>query len=278
MDFHEIFKDIIKKRDVSSKLNAPRETVVIPLKDLRTTLESKTSSFEEELELLKKTLSKKPLVVNSGWKRDGEPMMIKITYYQFRGEFELKIILTWSEISESSVLLNDSITYEILNKILGLTQPQSETLIENILSDLRLEWIKDFKLSPTRHDDGGRDFTASILIKENKKEIGFSGFGKMVPAIGQLKHLKSEMGPGAMRDFIGAMKTSKKNYGIVISSRGFTEKALEEAQKSGYKIFCHDSYFLANLMVANGIGMKNVKIKSGKTVDEEWWNEIHLST
>lgn len=278
MQQKKLFEEIVKEALRSKKLDSGTNTVTMSAKEVVKILEKRNEpDYEEIVEYLKKLLLKKSMVINSGRNTDtGDPIKISASYLQFRGDFIFKIIPTWDEIVVFASMLNESIDDEIYYRIKSLTQPQSEVLIEEIFSNPKLDWVKDFKLSETRHDDGGRDFTASLLIKENKREIGFSGYGKMIPCIGQLKHLKDEMGPGDMRDFIGTMRNSRMNYGIIISTNGFTPKSLEAAKVSGYTIFCYDAHHVANFMIENEIGIKNIRIRTGKISDEEWWNEIQL--
>ena len=234
-------------------------------------------SYETLITNLQNDSKNEPLVINSGWKSDlKEAIMLAIKYHQFREEFEIISLPTWSEIDEFTELLNKNLHTEVVDRILNLTQPQSVTLINNILSYDKLDWIKNFKLSPKAHDDEGRDFSATITIKRDKSEIALDGYGKMFDCIGQLKHLQDEMGPGDMRDFVGAMKNAKKKVGFVISTNGFTSRSMDAARSSKFQIICHDVNFLATLIVQYGIGLKTTKIKNGKIFDEDWWNEIRI--
>lgn len=271
-------KKLLTDKDLEQKLREHGPKTAISLEEIRRLGKIfNSSNYESLIEKLQKQSHQDYLVVNSGWRNEQkEPIMLAIKYHQFREEFELSFIPTWSEIDEAANLLNTNLRNEIENRILHLSQPQSVTLIENILSHSTLYWIKNFKLSPKAHDDEGRDFTASISIKRDDSSIAFDGYGKMFECIGQLKHLKGKMIPGDMRDFIGAMETCRKKYGLVISTNGFTKRTLDAVKSSKFRIFCVDATFLANMILEHKIGLKKTKVKEGKIFDEDWWHEIDI--
>ena len=87
----------------------------------------------------------------------------------------------------------------------------------------------------------------------------------------------------SIRDFVGTMTRShsKIQYGIVISSRGFTpdsKKFIEETvlskNNSIKEIFCFDIEFITELMIKHKIGLISEKIHSGLFIDEDWLEEI----
>lgn len=273
LDFYTIFSEIISEQNISKKLRDVGETSM-SLKLFQKTVKIPQKNIEELSVEISEKLYRKPLVVKSERKNDGEPIMICVKFDLYKQEFSFKVLPTWSEVQEATTLLNTSIIQETYEMIRKLSQTQSELLIDNVLSSEKLEWIKKFQLSPTKSDDGGKDFSNFLLIKENNQDIGFDGYGKMVECVGQIKHYKEEIKPEKIREFIGAMKIFRKKFGIYISINGYSKKAIKTAKESQYVIFCWDAMDLAKIMVQKEIGIKKIRIKTGKQPDEEWWNEI----
>jgi hypothetical protein len=267
---------ILSEDSIDQKLRKYRK-ILITLEDFN----KKGKSFiplkyEDIVIQLKKQLLSQPLLIKANWKNEQkENVVFSIKYFQFREEFEITVIPTWSEISTASHLYHEYLHDQIDEKIRILTQPQSVVLIENVLSDPKLTWIKDFRLNPKASDDEGTDFTASLYL-DRDGSISHDEFGNWSEIVGQLKHLKSEMGPGDMRDFIGTMKTARKKYGMVISTNGYTKRTMDAVESSKFIIFCNDSNFIADLVIKHKIGMKEFRIKPGLIPNEDWWDEIRI--
>ena len=275
MDSYNIFIKIIENSHIITELRNHRY-YYLPKKEFETMIQiSQKEKKEDVINEINEILLKKPLVIDFGWKNSEQPFMIKIEYKQYQNNYYFQILPTWNEIKDASALMNSAVTEEISRRFRELTQPQSEIFIENVLSDPKLKWIKNFKLSPTRIDDEGIDFTALLLIHENKKDIGFQGFGKMVDIVGQLKHHKNQIQPEKIREFIGTIETSRKKFGIFISTNGYTQKAISQSEKSKYPIFCWDATYIAKIMVKYKIGIKSITIKKGLIQNNDWWHEIH---
>ena len=275
MNFYNIFSEIILNSNISTEL---QKIGIYSLskkqfeEKLRMVIKN---NIEETIEKITDILSKKPLVINSNWKILDETPMIKIEYKMYRKEYQFQILPTESIIQETSILMNMAMREEFQQRFKKLTQPQTELFIDNILGDPKLKWIKNFKLSPTKNNDGGIDFTALLLISENREDIGWNGFGKMIKIVGQLKHHKNPIQPDKIREFIGTMETSKTKFGIFVSTNGYTKKAIIQSQESKYKIFCWDAMYIAKIMIKHGIGVKSIKLKNRLIQnDEDWWNEI----
>lgn len=52
----------------------------------------------------------------------------------------------------------------------------------------------------------------------------------------QCKRYENDIGPGAVRELIGAMTSAGATHGFLVTTSGFTEGAREEARKAPYKI------------------------------------------
>ncbi|WP_160049203.1 restriction endonuclease [Nitrosopumilus zosterae] len=276
MELKTFVSKILSDEDVDHKLRKYQK-VLLSLEDVNKKGKSIiVSKYEEFVTQLQKQLQIKPLLIKADWKNEEkEEVMFAMKYHKFREEFEIVVMPTWSEIGIVSKLYNEYLNEQINDKIKNLTQPQSVVLIENVLSDSKIEWIKDFRLNPKASDDEGTDFTAVLYI-DRDGSISHDEFGKWVEIVGQLKHLKGEMGPSDMRDFIGTIKTSKKKHGMVISTNGFTKRTIDAVDSSKFTIFCYDSNFITDLIIKHKIGMKEYRIKAGLIPDDEWWDEIRI--
>lgn len=277
MNYYDVFYNIVSDTHLCKKLLSIG-TLTISLKEFQKIVKlPKAKDVEEFSEEVGANLITNPLVINSGIKKDGEAIMVSVSFLRFKRSFVLRALESFNKIIDDYNLLNNSVEEELRQKIRRLTQPQSEILVENILTDPKLQWIKDFKLNPTRNDDGGRDFMASLLMKEGNEEIGYKGYGKMQSIVGQLKHYKNEVKPEKIREFTGTMEAFKKKIGIFVSTNGYTEKAILQAKKSELKVFCWDASDLARIMTRHGIGIKKIQVESARIPDEVWWNEIQLT-
>ena len=134
--------------------------------------------------------------------------------------------------------------------------------------------------------DGGIDFTAEFCINR-EGEISFDGFGKFFKVFGQLKHLSKKMAEPEIRDLIGTMSKddSKIQYGMVISSRGFSpecqiviDQAVTSKSNKIKNIFCKDISFIVKLMLKHKIGLEKIQMKTSYFIDEDWWDEIKKFT
>lgn len=267
---------ILSDEDIESQLRKNRK-VFIPIDDFNKKGRTITiSKYEEIIIQLQKQLQSKPFLIKADWKNEEiDDVVFSIQYHQFREEFEIMVIPTWSEINLASKLYNEFLHEQVNEKIRNLTQPQSVILIKNVLSNPKLKWIKNFRLNPKASDDEGIDFTASFYI-DRDGTISHDEFGKWYEIIGQLKHLNGKMGPSDIRDFIGALKTTRKKYGMVISTNGYTKRTMDAVESSKSTIFCNNSDFIADLIIKHKIGMKEFRIKSGLIPDEDWWYEIRV--
>ena len=267
---------ILSDENIESQLRKNRK-VFISLEDFNKKGRTITlSKYEEMVIQLQKQLQSKPFLIKADWKNEEiDDVMFSIQYHQFREEFEITVVPTWSEINLASKLYNEFLHEQVNEKIRNLTQPQSVILIKNVLSDPKLKWIKNFRLNPKASDDEGVDFTASFYI-DRDGTISHDEFGKWYEIIGQLKHLNGKIGPSDIRDFIGAMKTTKKKYGMVISTNGYTQRTMDAVESSKFTIFCNDSDFIADLIIKHKIGMKEFRIKPGLIPNDDWWYEIRV--
>ncbi len=234
---------------------------------------------------LKNELKKENKLIRTNKKNKfNERILLRVKFDYVKEQFKFTLLPTNSEIidlNEREVLRQSLFESELSTRILDLTDKQSVTLINDVLGFDDLVWIKKFQKGKTTRD-GGVDFMGEICIDKNNS-IDYDEYGKFFKIYGQLKHLKGKMAEPAMREFVGSMtrSNSKIQYGLVISSRGFSKDCLEyvsgtvlSKENKINKIFCYDIEYIAKLMIKYKIGLKKNKIKIGYFIDEYWWDEI----
>ncbi len=238
-------------------------------------------SSSEIIENLKLELNNKILHFSTKYKnKHDEPISFIIKYEPFRGEFEIILLPTKSEIE--NLVLRENLRQEFFEKeiskrIMQLSSYESVILIDDVLRHDDLLCINNFKLNPKASDDEGIDFFATLCIDRNKK-IDFEGYGKDQEILGQLKHYQTKVPPSEIRDFIGVLKSKKKKFGMFIGSSGFTDRAFDAVKESNFTIFCEDISFISKLIIKHKIGLNKANSKLGYFIDEEWWDEIKHSS
>jgi hypothetical protein len=213
-----------------------------------------------------------------------EFIKIDIEYNKIKLNFIFTILPTRLEIqsiNRREKLRQKNLQEEVSKIVLKLTPKQSVNLINNVLGFEKLQWLSEFRKGKLTRD-GGIDFFGKLCVTKDD-EIAYDAYGHVFPIYGQLKHLKGKMTEPSIRDFVGTMTKShsKIQYGIVISSRGFTpdsKKFIEETviskNNSIKEIFCFDIEFITELMIKHKIGLISEKIHSGLFIDEDWLGEI----
>jgi len=81
------------------------------------------------------------------------------------------------------------------------------------------------------------------------------------------------VGPGAIRDFFGALSLRKATKGIFVTTSSFTEQAKTTAGGLGSRIVLIDGDTLARLMVSYDIGCRVQSTLAIKTVDDDFFDE-----
>ncbi|MHB1909281.1 MAG: restriction endonuclease [Nitrososphaerales archaeon] len=187
---------------------------------------------------------------------------------------QITYVPDWGKLKDTSRIMQESLANSLYDTITTLSQPASVELTDNVLSNDKLSWIRDFRLSPTASRDGGRDFSGFLIINKNR-EIAVSGNGREVALIGQLKHKSSLVGSPEVDEFVGTLaRTKTKNKaGLFISTRGFSDAAILAAGRSPSPIVLRDARWLVELIIKYGIGLKKISINVSQ-MDEVFWNEI----
>ena len=81
----------------------------------------------------------------------------------------------------------------------------------------------------------------------------------------------NNIGPGAIRDFFGALSLKKAQKGIFVTTSSFGPSAIQTAKGLGTRIVLIDGTHLAALMIRYNIGCRDEEILHLKKVDEDFF-------
>ena len=81
----------------------------------------------------------------------------------------------------------------------------------------------------------------------------------------------NNIGPGAIRDFFGALSLKKAQKGIFVTTSLFSPSAIQTARDLGTRIVLIDGVHLASLMIRYNIGCRDEEILHIKKVDEDFF-------
>jgi restriction system protein len=82
----------------------------------------------------------------------------------------------------------------------------------------------------------------------------------------------NNIGPGAIRDFFGALSLKRANKGIFVTTSAFSSAAVDTARGLGSRIVLIDGPQLARLMLRYNIGCRDEEILHLKKVDEDFFD------
>ena len=81
----------------------------------------------------------------------------------------------------------------------------------------------------------------------------------------------NNVGPGAIRDFFGALSLKKAQKGIFVTTSCFTQAAVDTAKGLGSRIVLIDGQGLSKLMIRYNVGCRDEDVLHLKKIDEEFF-------
>ena len=87
----------------------------------------------------------------------------------------------------------------------------------------------------------------------------------------QAKRYESDIGPSAIREFVGSLGEHKASKGVFITCAGFTAGAIEAATRAHFRIVLIDGDTLAEYMTDNGVGVTVDKTYIVKKLDSDYF-------
>ena len=89
----------------------------------------------------------------------------------------------------------------------------------------------------------------------------------------QAKRLSSDVGPAAIREFVGSLGERRASKGVFITCGGFTSGAREAAARAHFRIVLIDGPQLGDFMIDHGVGVTQYKQYTVKRVDTDYFEE-----
>jgi restriction system protein len=159
--------------------------------------------------------------------------------------------------------LREALADELLSRVRAMTPKAFEQLVVDVLVAMGYGGSQlDAAQVVGKSGDGGIDG----VIKEDR--LGLD----MVYV--QAKRHTADVGPGAIREFVGSLGEHKANKGVFITCGGFTSGATEAAAKAHFRIVLIDGDQLAEYMIDNGVGVADYKTYTVRKLDSDYFGEV----
>ncbi len=159
--------------------------------------------------------------------------------------------------------LRETLADELLTRVRKVTPKFFEHLVVDLLVAMGYGGSRvDAAQVVGKSGDGGIDG----VIKEDR--LGLD----MVYV--QAKRHDADVGPGAIREFVGSLGEHKANKGVFITCGGFTNGAREAAAKAHFRIVLIDGEQLAEFMIDHGVGVADHKRYTVKKLDSDYFDEV----
>lgn len=158
--------------------------------------------------------------------------------------------------------LRETLADELLDRVRALRPKQFEQLVVDVLVAMGYGGSQlDAAQVVGKSGDGGIDG----VIKEDR--LGLD----MVYV--QAKRHEADIGPGAIREFVGSLGEHKATKGVFITCGGFTSGARDAASKAHFRIVLIDGDQLAQYMIDHGVGVADHKNYTVKKLDSDYFGE-----
>ena len=159
--------------------------------------------------------------------------------------------------------LREALADELLNRVRVMKPKAFEQLVVDVLVAMGYGGSQlDAAQVVGKSGDGGIDG----VIKEDR--LGLD----MIYV--QAKRHTNDVGPGAIREFVGSLGEHKATKGVFITCGGFTSGATEAAAKAHHRIVLIDGDQLADYMIDNGVGVADCKAYTVKKLDSDYFGEV----
>jgi restriction system protein len=157
--------------------------------------------------------------------------------------------------------LRETLADELLDRVRAMKPKTFEQLVVDVLVAMGYGGSQlDAAQVVGKSGDGGIDG----VIKEDR--LGLD----MVYV--QAKRHEADIGPGAIREFVGSLGEHKANKGVFITCGGFTSGAKDAAAKAHSRIVLIDGSQLAEYMIDHGVGVTNYKTYTVKKLDSDYFD------
>jgi restriction system protein len=159
--------------------------------------------------------------------------------------------------------LRETLSDELLTRVRAGTPKFFEHLVVDLLVAMGYGGSRvDAAQVVGKSGDGGIDG----VIKEDRLGLDMVYI--------QAKRVESDIGPGAIREFVGSLGEHKASKGVFITSGGFTSGAREAANKAHTRIVLIDGEQLADFMIDHGVGVSDHKMYTVKKLDSDYFEGV----
>lgn len=156
--------------------------------------------------------------------------------------------------------LRETLIDELLERVRAMKPKMFEQLVVDVLVAMGYGGSQlDAAQVVGKSGDGGIDG----VIKEDR--LGLD----MVYV--QAKRHEADIGPGAIREFVGSLGEHKASKGVFITSGGFTSGAKEAAARAHFRIVLIDGDQLAEYMIDHGVAVTDYKTYTVKKLDGDYF-------
>src|SRR5688572_27872004 len=159
--------------------------------------------------------------------------------------------------------LRETLIDELLDRVRAMKAKKFEQLVVDVLVAMGYGGSQlDAAQVVGKSGDGGIDG----VIKEDR--LGLD----MVYV--QAKRHEADIGPGAIREFVGSLGEHKASKGVFITCGGFTSGARDAANTAHFRIVLIDGDQLAEYMIDHGVGVTDYKNYTVKKLDTDYFEGV----
>jgi restriction system protein len=159
-------------------------------------------------------------------------------------------------------VLRETLADELLTRVRTMKPKRFEQLVVDVLVAMGYGGTRgDAAQVVGKSGDGGIDG----VIKEDRLGLDMVYI--------QAKRYESDVGPAAIREFVGSLGEHKAHKGVFITCGGFTSGAREAAVKAHFRIVLIDGEQLAQFMIDHGVGVTDHKSFVVKRMDSDYFEE-----
>ena len=166
---------------------------------------------------------------------------------------------------EAHEQINESLASDLLDRARNATPAMFETLLVNLFVAMNY---------------GGSDNDSGRTLGRSGDD-GVDGVIDQDPLGVDQIYLQAKryaegnnVGPGAIRDFFGALSLKRATKGIFVTTSAFSEPAIKTARDLGNRIVLIDGVKLSRLMLQYNIGCRDMEVLHLKKVDEDYFDQL----
>jgi restriction system protein len=166
------------------------------------------------------------------------------------------------QIDASHATLRATLVDELLTRVRALHPKRFEQLVVDVLVAMGYGGShSDAAQVVGRSGDNGIDG----VIKEDRLGLDMVYI--------QAKRYEHDVGPAAIREFVGALGEHKATKGVFITCGGFTSGAREAAARASSRIVLIDGEQLASYMIDHEVGVAKHKTYIVRRIDNDYFGE-----